>query len=89
MNAQQTHILVHWKYTLNDWVISTLDGEGELTIEKLASREKMNLKKRTKYANKVVDRWEESGRIKELWHDYKIQLETAREMTAKAKGGWR
>ncbi|CZR56986.1 uncharacterized protein PAC_06875 [Phialocephala subalpina] len=89
VNAQQTHILVHWKWNLNQWVLQSLQEEGELTPAKLAEREAMNLKKRTKYANKVVDRWEESGQIKSLWRDYKSQVDTARNLIAQGKGGWK
>lgn len=88
MNAQQTHILVHWKWNLNQWVLQSLEAEGELTPAKLAERDAMSLIKRTKYANKVVDRWEESDQIKSLWRDYKSQVDTARNLIAKGKGGW-
>ncbi|KUJ21864.1 uncharacterized protein LY89DRAFT_714896 [Mollisia scopiformis] len=87
-NAQQTHTLVHWKYNLNQWVISALEAEGELTPAKLAERDDMNAKKRTKYTNGVVDRWEEMNQIKQLWHDYKLVTSTAREMKEKGRGGW-
>ncbi|KAE8451476.1 hypothetical protein EG329_003549 [Mollisiaceae sp. DMI_Dod_QoI] len=87
-NAQQSHTLIHWKYNLNQWVIGALEEAGELTPAKLAEREAMNLKKRTKYANAVVDNWEASRQIKDLWRDYKNQTETARELKAKSKGGW-
>lgn len=70
-------------------MLQSLQEEGELTPAKLAEREAMNLKKRTKYANKVVDRWEESGQIKSLWRDYKSQVDTARNLIAQGKGGWK
>jgi hypothetical protein len=40
-------------------------------------------------ANKVVDRWGEENKIKTLYRDFKSQLDTARELKAKARGGWR
>lgn len=88
VNAQQTHLLVHWKWNLNQWVLQSLEAEGELTPAKLVERDAMSLIKRTKYTNKVVDRWEESDQIKSLWRDYKSQVDTARNLIAKGKGGW-
>jgi len=40
-------------------------------------------------ANKVVDDWEADKTIKNLYHDFKAQLETARELKAQARGGWK
>ncbi|EKD19888.1 hypothetical protein MBM_01840 [Drepanopeziza brunnea f. sp. 'multigermtubi' MB_m1] len=88
-NAQQAHTLVHWRWHLNDWVVSSLEEEGHLQPCKLAEREKMTSKKRMKLANKVVDRWGEENKIKTLYRDFKSQLDTARELKAKARGGWR
>ncbi|KAI9051500.1 hypothetical protein LZ554_004546 [Drepanopeziza brunnea f. sp. 'monogermtubi'] len=88
-NAQQAHTLIHWRWHLNDWVVSSLEEEGYLQPRKLAEREKMTSKKRMKLANKVVDRWGEENKIKTLYRDFKSQLETARELKAKARGGWR
>jgi hypothetical protein len=39
----------------------------------------MKAKQRREYANNLVDRWENDGVIKELYGDFKRQLETARE----------
>ncbi|KAG0648905.1 hypothetical protein D0Z07_4610 [Hyphodiscus hymeniophilus] len=78
-NAQLAHSLIHWKYALNEWVIDQLETEGYLTPEQLAEREKMKAKKRREYANALVDGWEETGIIKNLYADFKRQLESARE----------
>jgi hypothetical protein len=78
-NAQQAHALIHWKYALNEWVIDQLENEGYLTPDKLAEREKMKAKKRRDHANEVVDGWEATGIIKNLYRDFKSQLEAARE----------
>jgi hypothetical protein len=74
---------------LNQWVISALEGQGEITPAKLAERDAMNVKKRTKYANALVDEWQAIGQIKELWSDYKLVLDEARNVNLQAKGGWK
>ncbi len=78
-NAQTAHSLIHWKYALNEWVIDRLKSDGHLTATKLAEREGWNIKKRNKYANHIVDDWEDEKEIKSLYRDFKIHLETARE----------
>lgn len=88
-NTEYAHQLIHWKYNLNQWVISALEVQGELTPEKLVERDAMNSKKRTKYTNAVVDDWADNGQVKELWSDYKRVLETARNLTAQGRGGWK
>lgn len=71
------HSLTHWKYALNEWVVGELKSQGYLTPEKLAAREEMNTKKRSKIAEGIVDSWESSGEIKKLYGLLKAQLETA------------
>jgi hypothetical protein len=88
-NAEQAHTLVHWKFALYEWVKDTLENEGELRLEKLAKREKMKAKRRTAYANALVDRWESENQIKDLYRDFKTQISTARDMKAGARGGWK
>lgn len=84
-NAQQAHTLIHWKYALNEWVVDQLTGEGYLSPESLAEREKMKAKERRNYANNLVDAWEKDGIIKGLYRDFKRQLEAARESN---QGRW-
>jgi hypothetical protein len=88
-NAEQAHILIHWKWHLNDWVVSRLEEEGLCTPKKLAERDKMKSKQRYKYANNIVDRWEAEGIIKTLYKDFKSQKDTARELQTRARGGWK
>jgi len=88
-NAEQAHTLIHWRWHLNDWVVSNLEQQGYLRPSKLAAREKLTTNKRMKLANKVVDDWEADKTIKNLYHDFKAQLETARELKAQARGGWK
>ena len=49
----------------------------------------MKSKQRTKYANNIVDRWETEKVIKTLYADFKSQKDTARELQAQARGGWK
>lgn len=78
-NAEMAHSLIHWKHSLNSWVLDQLEAEGHLKSKKLKERENWTRKKRGDYANKIVDGWSGSGKqIKGLWRDFKIQLESAR-----------
>jgi hypothetical protein len=78
-NAQTAHSLIHWKHALNGWVIDRLKSDGHLSGSKLAEREDWSIKKRSKYANSIVDDWEEEKEIKALYRDFKINLDTARQ----------
>jgi uncharacterized phage-associated protein len=49
----------------------------------------MKGKQRHKYANKIVDRWQAEGIIKTLYKDFKSQKDTARELQAQKRGGWK
>lgn len=87
-NAEQSHTLIHWKFALYEWVKDTLEGEGELLPAKLAEREKMKARKRTDYANALVDRWAAENQIKDLYRDFKNQVSTARELQQGKRGAW-
>jgi hypothetical protein len=78
-NAQTAHSLIHWKHALNDWVIDRLKSDGHLAAPKLAEREDWSTNKRSKYANRIVDEWEDEGEIKALYRDFKINLDVARQ----------
>jgi hypothetical protein len=78
-NAQTAHSLIHWKHALNEWVIDRLKTEGLLAAPKLAEREDWSTSKRSKYANRIVDEWEQAGEIKALYRDFKINLDFARQ----------
>jgi hypothetical protein len=79
-NAETAHSLIHWKWALNDWVVDTLGKEGHLSSEKARERNKWSDKKKTKYANDLVDSWGKTGDIKSLWKAFKVNLEAAREV---------
>lgn len=73
------HALRHWRYHLNDTVLQWLASEGHLTPEKIVARDKKRQKEREKEANKVVDGMEETGVMRELYHQFKQNLEAARD----------
>lgn len=68
---------MHWKHALNDWVVSELKAAGHFNPEKLAAREELNTKKRSKIAEDIVDEWESSKKLRELYSQLKSTLQTA------------
>jgi hypothetical protein len=78
-NAEKAHSLIHWKHALNEWVIDCLKNDKHLTPAKLAEREEWSKKKRSEYANRIVDEWDANDQIKNLYHDFKLNLQEARE----------
>lgn len=87
-NAEQSHTLIHWRFALYEWVKDTLEQEGELAPAKLEQRERMKARKRTKYANDLVDRWAGENQIKDLYRDFKNQVATARDLQQGKRGAW-
>lgn len=87
-NAQVAHTLYHWRYHLNSWVVDYLVRQGHCTPEKLVKRDKWSVKKREKYANKVVDQMEREGEIRKLHRLYKEQVDFALEAQNEYKKGW-
>ncbi|MCJ1402019.1 hypothetical protein MMC11_005238 [Xylographa trunciseda] len=77
-NAEIAHSLLHWRYHLNDWILDWLQNEGYETPEKIIERDKWSIKKRSDYANKVVDEMEKKGEVRALYRDFKTNLDTAR-----------
>ena len=77
-NAHMAHALAHWRYHLNDWTIDYLEAEGHLTPEKIVERDGWSTRKRSDYANAVVDDMEENGEIKRLYQCYRIEVTSAR-----------
>ena len=77
-NAQTSHALQHWRYHLNEWVVTWLDSHGYNTDEKILRRDKSSTKKRRKEANKITDRMEQGGVIRTLWKDFYNNINDAR-----------
>lgn len=78
-NAETAHGLQHWKITLKSIVDEWLTKNGLMTAAGLEKREGWKTKKKRKYANKIVDRMEKDGEIKELWRHWKENIEQARD----------
>jgi hypothetical protein len=87
-NAQVAHTLYHWRYHLNSWVVDYLVKEGHCTPEKLVKRDTWTVKKRTKYANKIVDKMEKENEIRKLHRLYKEQVDFALEAKNEFTRGW-
>ncbi|KJX93894.1 hypothetical protein TI39_contig4243g00009 [Zymoseptoria brevis] len=86
-NAETAHKLNHWRYHLNEWVENFLAREKYLTPEEIVRRDGLKTKKRGKEANRIVDRMERDGRVKELWQEYKSAMEVARSAKMGRYGG--
>lgn len=76
-NARTAHALAHWRYHLYQWVVDELEERGHLKPKKVLERDRWSTSKRREYANGVVDEMEEAGVIKNLYRDFKGQIETA------------
>ena len=85
-NAFIAHSLLHWRWHLNQWVLGWLEAEGYTTPARIVAREAWSLKRRTDFANRVVDEMETKREIKALRRDFKNRLEEARSKKAAAFG---
>lgn len=77
-NAEMGHKLTHWKYHLNQALLSYLEEQKVLSTESILAREKLNKKKREKEAENIVDMMQETGVIAEMWRNLQNDLEDAR-----------
>ena len=77
-NAEIAHALYHWRYHLNQTVLEWLSVEGHTSPAKIVERETWNRKKREKLANKVVDGMIERGEMRDLYRQFKQNLDAAR-----------
>ncbi|TKA23225.1 hypothetical protein B0A50_07618 [Salinomyces thailandicus] len=77
-NAQTAHALNHWRWHLYQWTIMWLTKSGYMSDEKVVQRERWKTKKRRKYANKVVDRMEQDGVVRELWREFRKSVDEAK-----------
>ena len=76
-NARIAHALAHWRYHLYEWTVQWLEDEGYLTPDKVVQRDRWQTKRRADYAYGIVDKMNACGKIKELYHDFKVALEEA------------
>ncbi|OAL37653.1 hypothetical protein AYO20_03160 [Fonsecaea nubica] len=77
-NAEMGHKLTHWKYHLNESLMTYLEAQGVLSTDAIVSREQMNKRKREKEAEKIVDSMQETGVIAEFWREFENDLNDAR-----------
>lgn len=73
-------------------MLSQLEDDGELSVDKLAAREAMTSKKRRKYSDAIVERWVSRGLVKKLWRDFQAQVGFARmdeDGAGSGSGRWR
>jgi hypothetical protein len=77
-NATTAHALSHWKYHLNEWVVTWLTSHGYCSAAALLERDGMSTKKRRNRANKIVDRMVDEGVLKTLWREFRNTADTAR-----------
>ncbi|TLD29559.1 hypothetical protein E2P81_ATG05853 [Venturia nashicola] len=84
-NAITAHALEHWRFHLFEWVVVELEKGKHLKPAKIVERFQWSDKKKTQYANKVLDAMVESGQVKRLYRDFRLEIDMAREK----KTGWR
>ena len=78
-NAETGHALHHWRHALNQWVLKWLGEQGYITAEKIVQRDRWSTKRKSEYANSVVDGMETSGQVKQLYREFKENLQAARD----------
>ena len=76
------HALHHWRYALNQTVLTWLAAEGHLAPAQIVERDRLSQKKRQKATNKIVDGMEETGVTKTLYKQFKENLAAARDAKA-------
>lgn len=87
-NAEMAHALRHWRYSLNQTVLQWLADDGQLTPAKIVERDSLRQKKRQKEANKVVDEMEATGVMRDLYRQFKENLEAARDSKVCCSDVW-
>jgi hypothetical protein len=88
-NAETAHSLLHWKHALKVWVEENLEMGEHMTAARLQERERLMPKKRRDAAHRIVDAWEQSGVIRNLYTDFKGVLQAARDKSTTGRGGGR
>jgi hypothetical protein len=78
-NARTAHALHHWRYHLYEWVVDWINKNGYSSAKELKRRDKMSTKKRSKYANKIVDRMAKEDVLKTLWKEFRSNIDEAKD----------
>ncbi len=87
-NAHTAHSLQHWKHNLNAWILKWLEENGYNRPERTVERDNWSIKKRRKEANKIADKMEERGVVKELYRDYRKVIDEARDSKQGRYSNW-
>ena len=77
-NAWTAHALEHWRHHLNEYVMTWLTRAGYDAPDRVARRDRWPEAKRRRHANRLVDRMEREGVLRDLWRDFRQNIETAR-----------
>ena len=77
-NAETAHALNHWRHSLNHYVLDSLRKKGHTSDEKIVQRERWSTKRKSDYANQVVDEMEASGETRTLYKEFKENQQAAR-----------
>ncbi|KAF3398206.1 hypothetical protein F1880_005968 [Penicillium rolfsii] len=85
-NAYMAHLLTHWRYQLNEWVVDYLRRMGHMEDAEVLRRENLSQKRKTRNAIDVCKKMEADGEIERLYRDFHIHLKTAREKTVSFSG---
>ena len=85
-NAETAHALHHWRYHLNQYILSWLSSQGHISARKIVERDKWKQRKKEAFANEVVDGMVENGEMKRLYREFKENLEAARGANVDAVG---
>ena len=78
-NATMAHMLTHWRFDVNEWVVDYLSRQGVLSDENVLERSRWSVRRQTKYANEVFDMMVQTGEVQSLWRDFHITKNEARE----------
>ncbi|GAB7363964.1 hypothetical protein MBLNU230_g4525t1 [Neophaeotheca triangularis] len=78
-NSETAHSLQHWRYALNEFVMTWLIGKGYDRAAKVVERDRWSTKKRRKEANRIVDRMEKENVVANLWKEFRATVASARD----------
>lgn len=77
-NAETAHALNHWRHSLNQYVLGSLRKKGLTSDENILQRERWSTKKKSDYADQIVDEMEASGETRTLYKEFKENQQAAR-----------
>ncbi|KAJ5166928.1 uncharacterized protein N7482_005709 [Penicillium canariense] len=81
-NAFMAHLLTHWRYRLNEWVVDYLRLTGQMDDSEVLRRNNLSQKRKTRNALEVIDKMAAAGEIDKLYRDFHMHLKDARLKTS-------